>query len=352
MPGPWDAHDDSHIGRVLDGRYRITAPIAAGGMGAVYIGERIGMGKRVAIKLLHRSAAQNPEHRKRFEREAVAMSRVSHPNLVTVIDHGVADGAPYLVMEYHAGATLRAALEHGPLPATRAVAIARHIVAGMRAIHEAGVIHRDLKPENVLLLEAVDHDFAKVLDFGVAKMLDPGGENDVTRAGHVVGTPAYLSPEQARLQKLDVRSDIYSFGVMLFELVAGRRPFEAEDPLVFMRLHAEEPPPKPRALGVSLSVELEDLILIALAKDPAIRYQSAADLAHALANVPEAGRRAAVRAPDPAAATTILAVDEPPPKRRRRARKLRPRWGPGPAIVLLLAAGLVLVLAIVLYALQ
>jgi serine/threonine protein kinase len=290
MPGPGDDHDDSHIGRVLDGRYRVVAPIASGGMGAVYRGERIGIGKQVAIKLLHRSAALHPEHRKRFARESVAMSRVSHPNLVSVIDHGIVDGVPYLVMEYHPGQTLRDALEPGPLSAARAVAIARHIVAGMRGFHEAGIVHRDLKPENVLLLDGVDHDFAKVLDFGVAKVLDPDGENDVTRAGHVVGTPAYLSPEQARLLKLDARSDIYSFGVMLFEMVTGRRPFQAENALVYLRLHAEQQAPLPRSLGAKISVELEDLILISLAKEPGFRYQSAADLGHALAQLPEAGR--------------------------------------------------------------
>jgi serine/threonine-protein kinase len=335
-----DDHDDSRVGRILDGRYRIDAPIATGGMGAVYRGERVGIGKRVAIKLLHRTAALNPEHRKRFEREAVAMSRVSHPNLVSVIDHGVDDGVPYLVMEYHPGQTLRDELADGPLPAARAVAIARHVVAGMRAFHEAGVVHRDLKPENILLLDGVEHDFAKVLDFGVAKLLDseprPPGENDVTRAGHVVGTPAYLSPEQARLQQLDARSDIYSFGVMLFEMVSGRRPFEAEDPLVYLRLHAEQQAPLPRSLGAKISIELEDLILIALAKDPAIRYQSAADLAHALGQVPEAGVRKATA--DPNAKTSLLALDEPPKKSRL-----------GRAIVLLLVAAVGVTAGLVIY---
>ena len=335
-----DDHDDSRVGRILDGRYRIDAPIATGGMGAVYRGERVGIGKRVAIKLLHRTAALNPQHRKRFEREAVAMSRVSHPNLVSVIDHGVDDGVPYLVMEYHPGETLRDALAGGPLPAARAVAIARHIVAGMRAFHEAGVVHRDLKPENVMLLAGVEHDFAKVLDFGVAKLLDsqpgPPGENDVTRSGHVVGTPAYLSPEQARLQPLDARSDIYSFGVMLFEMVSGRRPFEAEDPLVYLRLHAEQQAPLPRSLGAKISVELEDLILIALAKDPAIRYQSAADLARALAQVPEAGAHKVTS--DPNAKTSILSTDEPPKKSRL-----------GRAIVLLLVAAVGVAAGLVIY---
>ena len=345
MPGLGDDdHDDSHIGRVLDGRYRITAPIASGGMGMVYRGERIGIGKQLAIKLLHRSAALNPEHRKRFEREAVAMSRVSHPNLVSVIDHGIVDGIPYLVMEYHPGQTLREALANGPLSGARAVAIARHIVSGMRAFHQAGVVHRDLKPETVMLVFGVEQGHVKVLDFGVAKLLDPDGENDVTRAGHVVGTPAYLSPEQARLHKLDARSDIYTFGVMLFELVTGRRPFEAEDALVFLRLHAEQPPPRPRALGARISVELEDLIMVCLAKDPAIRYQSAADLARALSWVPEAGPRKPTI--DPNARTSLLPTDEhdesaPVPKRSR--------LGLGRAFVFLLVGAAGVFAGLVLY---
>ncbi|HEY5937464.1 MAG TPA: serine/threonine-protein kinase [Kofleriaceae bacterium] len=326
MPGLGDDdHDDSHIGRVLDGRYRITAPIASGGMGMVYRGERIGIGKQVAIKLLHRSAALNPEHRRRFEREAVAMSRVSHPNLVSIIDHGIVEGNPYLVMEYHPGQTLREALAEGPISGARAVAIARHIVSGMRAFHEAGIIHRDLKPENVMLVFGVEQGHVKVLDFGVAKLLDPDGENDVTRAGHVVGTPAYLSPEQARLKPLDARSDIYTFGVLLFEMVTGRRPFEAEDALVFLRLHAEQPPPRPRALGARISVELEDVIMVCLAKDPVVRYQSATDLARALSWLPEAGPRKPTI--DPNARTSLLPTDEldesaPVPKRSGIGRRL------------------------------
>src|SRR5258705_3108099 len=223
---PMDEVLDSRIDSVLDGRYRVVARIAAGGTGMVYAGERIGIGKKVAIKFLHRSAARDPAHRARFEREAKAMSRVAHPNLVSVIDHGIADDIPYLIMEYHRGRSLREVLKRGPLLPVRAVSLTRQIAAGVHGIHTAGVIHRDLKPENVLLLDGPEHDFAKVLDFGIAKMFDTPTATELTHAGHILGTPHYMAPEQARGAKVDARAAIYSIALMLFEMATGERPFE------------------------------------------------------------------------------------------------------------------------------
>ncbi len=290
--------EDPRIGLVLDHRYRITERIAAGGMGVVYRAERIGLGKPVAVKFLHRTAALLPDHRTRFEREAAAMSRLTHPNLLSIIDYGSWEGLPYLVMEYHRGGSLRNALdESGALPPERAVFIARQMLAGLASAHAAGVLHRDLKPSNVLLVGAPGEDLVKILDFGVAKLLDSGGgptEVSVV-AGRVVGTPAYMSPEHARAEPMDGRADIYSVGLLIYEMVTGKRPFTAEGKMGLLRMQVEEMPERPRARAPELSAELDAAIWKALEKDKEQRWQSAEEFAAALAAVPEgrAGRQLA-----------------------------------------------------------
>ena len=290
--------EDPRIGLVLDHRYRITERIAAGGMGVVYRAERIGLGKPVAVKFLHRTAALLPDHRVRFEREAAAMSRLTHPNLVSIIDYGSWEELPYLVMEYHRGGSLRNALDQsGALPPERAVFIARQMLAGLASAHAAGVLHRDLKPSNVLLVGAPGEDLVKILDFGVAKLLDSGGgptEVSVV-AGRVIGTPAYMSPEHARAEPMDGRADIYSVGLLIYEMVTGRRPFQAEGKLGLLRMQVEDMPERPRARAPDLSTELDAAIWKALEKDPDERWQSAEEFAAALAAVPEgrAGRQLA-----------------------------------------------------------
>jgi serine/threonine protein kinase len=304
---------DPRIGSILDGRYVLHERLAVGGMGIVYRGERIGIGKQVAVKFLHRTALHDPEQRERFEREATAMSRASHPNLVSVIDHGVDDDlVPYLITEYHAGESLRAVLDRGPIPLQRAMAIARHMLAGLAALHAAGVVHRDLKPANVLLLDGVEHDFVKLLDFGVAKIFEQG-VGELTRAGRILGTPGYLAPEQAQSAAIDHRADIYAMGVILFEMVTGTRPFQAEEELALIRLHVEARPPRPRTIGTgaAISAPLERVILKALAKTPAQRFQTARELGKALAKTRE--HRAAMRVVGDLTATTVSA-----PRSRRR----------------------------------
>jgi serine/threonine-protein kinase len=286
---------DVRLGQVLDGRYRIHGQLAAGGMGVVYRAERVGLGKQVAVKFLHRTSALMPQHRTRFEREATAMSRLTHPNLVSVIDHGSHDGLPYLVMEYHPGTTLKRALGDGPLAPERAVFIARQMLAGLASAHASGVVHRDLKPANVLLCGAPGEDLVKILDFGVAKLLDAGGgptEVSVV-AGTVLGTPSYMSPEHARAQPIDGRSDVYAVGVMLYEMVTGRRPFEGAGKLGILRMQVEDRPVSPRERVETLSRELSAAILRAMEKEPEARFPSAAEFAAALALVPEgrAGRQ-------------------------------------------------------------
>jgi eukaryotic-like serine/threonine-protein kinase len=288
--------EDPRIGLVLDHRYRITERIAAGGMGVVYRAERLGLGKPVAVKFLHRTAALLPDHRVRFEREAAAMSRLTHPNLVSIIDYGSWEDLPYLVMEYHHGASLRRTLdESGQLPAERAVFITRQMLAGLASAHAAGVVHRDLKPSNVLLVGAPGEDLVKILDFGVAKLLDSGGgptEVSVV-AGRVIGTPAYMSPEHARAEPMDGRADIYSVGLLLYEMVTGHRPFQAEGKLGLLRMQVEDMPERPRARAPELSTELDAAIWKALEKDREDRWQTAEEFAAALAAVPEgrAGRQ-------------------------------------------------------------
>ena len=290
--------EDPRIGLVLDGRYRIEERIAAGGMGVVYRAERLGLGKPVAVKFLHRTAALLPDHRIRFEREAAAMSRLTHPNLVSIIDYGSWESLPYLVMEYHHGASLREVLEQiVTIPAERAVFIARQMLAGLASAHAAGVVHRDLKPSNVLLVGAPGEDLVKILDFGVAKLLDSGGgptEVSVV-AGRVIGTPAYMSPEHARAEPMDGRADVYSVGLLLYEMVTGQRAFQAEGKIGLLRMQVEDAPERPRARAPELSVELEAVILRALEKDREDRWPSAAEFATQLAAVPEgrAGRQLA-----------------------------------------------------------
>ncbi len=285
---------DPLIGRVIDGRYRISARLGAGGVGTVYEGEHIEIKKRVAVKVLHGAFAVSEEFRRRFEREARAASRLDHPSCVTVIDFGrIAQlqpmegavgllGAPYLVMELVRGTVL---VDHTAVGAVEAVRIVLGILAALRHAHSLGIIHRDVKPANVMLLADDDggRPRVKLLDFGLAKDLGgaDGPEEPITQAGTVFGTPSYLSPELASGAKADGRSDLYSTGVVLFELVCGRRPFVHDNPLDIVRDHLSTPPPAPRSLA-SISVELEQVILRALAKDPAARFADAGEFAAAL----------------------------------------------------------------------
>ena len=332
---------DARIGLVLEGRYRIVGRLAAGGMGVVYRAERVGLGKAVAVKFLHRTSALLPENRTRFEREAMAMSRLTHPNLVSIIDAGSHDGLPYLVMEYHPGTSLQEVIAQGRLEPERAVFIARQMLAGLASAHAASVVHRDLKPANVLLCGAPGEDLVKILDFGVAKLLDGGGgptEVSVV-GGHVLGTPSYMSPEHARAQPIDGRADVYSVGVMLFEMVTGRRPFVAEGKLGILRMQVEDSPRRPRELVPELSEELEAAILRAMEKERDSRWESAVAFAAALGAVPEgrAGRPVALRT-----GQSGELASEPPPDERTGGGRGRRRTRPGRALLIGLLAALLL----------
>jgi eukaryotic-like serine/threonine-protein kinase len=280
--------NDPRLGTILQDRYKIVARIAAGAMGAVYRGERLQLGRAVAIKFLHVAFLREPEFQRRFEVEARAMSRLGHPHCVSVIDFGVAD-VPYLVMDFVHGVTLRDLIERGPLPPGRALLIMRQVLGGLSHAHGKGVVHRDIKPANVMLTEATGTgDHVRILDFGLAKMFVPGEKSATVPMA--IGTPSYMSPEQARGDTVDARSDVYSAGVLLFELLTGEKPFIAEEAFSIIRMQIEDMPPRLSEKapdGVRFSPELEAVVARALEKRPEDRFQSAAELAEALEEVPE-----------------------------------------------------------------
>ncbi len=310
MVGP-----DPHLGTVLHGRYLVSERLAEGAMAVVYRGERVGLKRQVAIKFLHESYASSEDGMRRFEVEARAMSRLAHPNCVAVTDFGLDDGAPYLVMDFVTGRTVRDVLEDEVrLRPARAVAIVRQVLAGLTHAHGQGIVHRDVKPENILLSSVEGHgEQIRILDFGLAKLRD---ENSVT-SGLAVGTPGYMSPEQTVGEKVDERADLYATGIILFELMAGRKPFQAESPFDVMRMHREAPVPplSEAAPGVSISDELEEVVRRALAKSRTERFATAGAFLEALESTPEAegSQVTSARLPDRrgrvlAAVGTALAV--------------------------------------------
>jgi eukaryotic-like serine/threonine-protein kinase len=333
---PWDrfmdqSQTDPRVGVVLEGRYQVTHRLAEGSMGVVYRAERVRLGRSVAIKFLRASFAGESQFLQRFEREARAMSRLGHPHCVSVIDFGVAgDGAPYVVMEYVTGTTLATLLERGRLPAARALGITRQVLAGLAHAHGQGIIHRDLKAANVMLTEATGTgDHARLLDFGLAKLLDHL-PSDVSSSHLVIGTPSYMSPEQSLGEIVDARSDLYSAGVLLFELLTGDKPFRSEETHDLLRQHREAAPPTlaESCPGAEFPKALERLVARALAKDPDDRFQSAIDMAEALDAVPVEAGGARRRSPELAYAPTE-SFDAVKPRRSRR--------GPVLALILVLA---------------
>ncbi len=325
------APPDPRIGHILQGRYRILSKIASGAMGVVYRGERVQLGRPVAVKFLHPWIAAQKAFLGRFENEARAMSRLAHPHCVSVIDFGV-DGAPYLVMEFVTGRTLRDLMQEGPIPVARAMKIVQQLLSGLAHAHAQGIVHRDLKPEN-LILTAEDglQDHLRILDFGLAKLRD----GPAMTAGLAVGTPSYMSPEQSGGPgDVDARSDLYAVGVLLFEILVGRKPFQSENVGELIYMHRERPPPRlhEAAPEGGYSPALEAAVDRALAKMPQDRFSSAADFAAALAATPEAQGRtlaAAARKARPAAKTTLdtvsavrrrLGADAPAPDPAGEAR--------------------------------
>jgi eukaryotic-like serine/threonine-protein kinase len=305
--------EKSLVGTILDDRYEVLARIGAGGVGEVYRARMQKLDRLVAVKVLHESLVANATFVARFQREVKAMSRMYHPHCVAVIDHGLVHERPYLVLEYLAGQTVSKLLRQGPMPAERAVGVALQVLDALSYFHGQSVVHRDLKSENIMLVEAgATRDFVKVLDFGMAKLLDhEPGESQLSMRGVVVGTVSAMAPEQIQQLFPDRRIDIYATGILLYEMIVGRRPFRASDPKVLARMQLMTRPQAPRALAgeTALSAELEQVILKALEKERSDRFATADEMADALRRTPEgagAPRPSGSRAPEPPAEITML----------------------------------------------
>ena len=269
-------------GSILEDRYQVIEPIAEGAMGAVYRGERLKLGRAVAIKIMHDALPDELASRQRFEREAKLMARLEHPHCVSVIDFGLHDGKPFLVMDLVRGTSLLDILDKaGRIEPARAAEITRQILSGLAHAHELGIVHRDIKPANIMLTERTGMgEQVRILDFGLAR---PALDSTKLTTGIVVGTPNYMAPEQIKGSAIDGRTDLYAVGVLLYELLTGVKPFIADDPLAVVRKHLHAAPPTlaQGAPGIAFG-ELEDVIGKALAKAPAHRFASAAEMSGAI----------------------------------------------------------------------
>lgn len=282
MPSPVR---DSHVGRVLAGKYRIEAPIGRGAAAVVYRATHTELRREVAIKILHAANQGEAQFVRRFKAEALTASKLEHINVTRVIDFGQEAGELYLVMEFINGRPLEAILSsEGPLQSKRVVDIGIQACRALAFAHDKGVIHRDIKPENIMILPDHDDDgepcdLVKVCDFGLAKLRDPDADTaDITASGMLCGSPAYMSPEQARGDTLDFRTDLYSLGVTLFEALTGSLPHDAHTLNELLLKKCMEAPPLPSSLVPSIDPLLDDVLLRAMATDPRTRHASAQEL--------------------------------------------------------------------------
>jgi len=288
LPGP----DASLVGKQLADRYEILEVIGDGGVGVVYRARDLQASRSVALKVLHETLVDESGFVGRFRREAQAMSLLQHPHCVAVLDSGFYESRPYLVLDYLRGQTIAELLEQGAFDPPRAVRIALQLLETLAYFHEHHVIHRDLKSENVMVVESREtKEFVKVLDFGMAKILTgPGADSQLSKIGIVPGTPSVMAPEQIYQLPPDPRIDIYATGILLYEMIVGRRPFTGPDlaAVVKMQISKRATPPREVLGEDALSAELEQVIIKALEKDRLDRFGTAADMAEALRLTPEA----------------------------------------------------------------
>src|SRR5436305_5433703 len=298
-------------GTLVDGRYRIERRLGSGGMADVYCAYDHQLGRQIALKVLHRRFARDGACVGRFRREASAAAGLQHPNVVGVFDRGEYDGTYYIAMEYLTGKTLKDVIrEEAPLPQLRAIDYAIQILQAASFAHRRGVVHRDIKPHNAIV---GGDGRLKVTDFGIAR----AGASEMTETGSIMGTAQYLSPEQAQGQRVGAQSDLYSIGVVLFEMLTGRVPFTGESAVSIALKHVSEEPPPLRALRPDIHPRLEQAVGRALLKDPAQRYASADEFIAALEQA-----RAAIVSGDNSGGTStfvpVVPVEEEPDVRGRR----------------------------------
>jgi len=340
---------DTLINTLFDGRYRIMRKLGSGGMADVYLAEDEELGRRVAIKILNDKYAPDDQFVERFRREAKNAAGLSHPNIVSIYDRGEAEGTYYIAMEYLDGRSLKElVVARGPLPIPDAIAATRQVLGALRFAHRKGVVHRDIKPHNVM----ADADGRlKVTDFGIAR----AGVSQMTEAGSIIGTAQYLSPEQARGAPVDQRSDLYSMGIVLYEMLTGQVPFTGESPVEIAMKHLSDAPRPPSLLRPDIPPDLDMVVLRALAKNPEDRFQTAEEMDAELGRV-AAGVGVTAETADAATAvlsgaalasapTAIVPPRRPPTEARpsyRYAdppRRRRPVWPWLLALLLVVAAG-------------
>ena len=310
---------------VVDERYKVLNRIGSGGMADVYCAEDLQLGRRVALKLLYRRFAEDEEFVERFRREASSAAGLQHPNVVAVFDRGEFDGTYYIAMEYLEGRSLKQLVrQEGALDPDRAIDLVIQILKAARFAHRRGIVHRDIKPHNVIV---DDEGRAKVTDFGIAR----AGASDMTETGSIMGTAQYLSPEQAQGHPVDARADLYSIGVVLYELLTGRVPFDAESAVTIALKQVSEEPVPPSEFNPAVSDQLEDVVMRALQKDPAYRFADAEEFIVALeAGARDPGRDRRVHA-DRAAHRDL-------PRAAGRGRGPRARRPPQPPLAAVAAA--------------
>jgi serine/threonine protein kinase len=317
---------DELIGRIVESRYRIDGLIGLGGMGAVYRVTRLLIGDEVAMKILHTERVADPHAGERFRREAQAAARLKHPNAVSIYDFGISsDGLQYLVMELVEGQSLRQIIkQEGPLPASVAAEVTTQVCAALDQAHQQHIVHRDVKPDNIIIHSTLSGLRVKVLDFGIAKLRDDVASH-LTQTGSVMGTPHYMSPEQCLGEDLDNRADIYSMGIVLYEMLCGRVPFNSPISTAVVVQHVNQPPPSLRSINLGVSPHVEAVVLHALQKSREARPISATALARAFSAAVHQGSATApshltwpqvaapVRAPTHATQETVMRSAAPVP---------------------------------------